>query len=74
MTEGSAGGLVYLDERQSQEVAEHIMHAIKVMRQEMDSCPFLAQRLACAEKIAELAKSIRACRPLFWPSADEVEE
>lgn len=71
MTKSSEGGVVYLDAKQSQKAAEHIMRAMEVMRQEMDDCPFLSQRISCAEAIAELAKSLRACNALFWRNDDE---
>jgi len=71
MTQSSEGGIVYLDEKQSKEAAEHIMRAMEVMRKEMDGCPFLSQRVSCAEAIAELAKSLRACSPLCWSNDDE---
>ena len=66
MSKVGAGGVVYLDEKQSQDAAEHVIRAMEVMRQEMDNCPFLAQRVACAEAIAELAKSLQALKPIFW--------
>lgn len=66
MNKNSAGGMVYLDERQSKDAAEHVLHAMEVIRKDMDDCHILAQRIACAETIAELAKSLQAMKPIFW--------
>lgn len=70
----ACGGLVYLNEKQSKEAAEIVMHTMQVLRREMDKCtgvtPYFLQ---CAEIIAELAKSIRGMKLLLW-SSQEVEE
>lgn len=68
----SGFGVVYLDAKQSKKAAEHIMRAMEVMRAEMDGCPILVQRIACAEVIAKLAKGIRVCSP-FMRDIDEEE-
>ena len=68
-----SGGVIFLDATQSQKAAEHIMRAMEVMRNEMDECPFLAQRISCAEAIAELARSLKGLNYLFWGN-EEVSE
>lgn len=64
----TCGGLVYLNEKQSKEAAEIVLHTMQGLRREMDKCtgvtPYFLQ---CAEIIAELAKSLRGLKPLFWP-------
>ena len=63
----ACGGMVYLDEKQSQEAAEIVLHTMQQLRREMDKCtgvtPYFLQ---CAETIAELAKSIQTVKPIFW--------
>lgn len=69
-----AGGLVYLNEKQSKEAAEIVLHTMQELRREMDKCngatPYFLQ---CAETIAELAKSLQAVKSIFW-GTEEVEE
>lgn len=65
-----SGGVIFLNATQSQKAAEHIMRAMEVMRKEMDECPFLAQRVSCAEVIAELAKSLKGVSCLFYDNGE----
>lgn len=71
MRDVKSTGLVYLDAKQSKEAAEIVMHTMKAMREEMDGRPSLAQRIECAEVIAELAKSLRAQTSIFWSNDGE---
>ena len=63
----TCGGQVYLNEKQSKEAAEIVLHTMQELRREMDKCngvtPYFLQ---CAEIIAELAKSLQAVKPIFW--------
>lgn len=65
------GGRVYLNENQSKEAAEIILHTMQELRREMDKCngmtPYFVE---CATVIAELAKSLRAVNPIFWTSQE----
>lgn len=73
-TKACTGGLVYLNEKQSKEAAEIVLHTMQGLRREMDKCtgatPYFLQ---CAETIAELAKSLHALKPIFW-FTEEVEK
>lgn len=70
----ACGGLVYLNEKQSKEAAEIVLHTMQEIRCDMDrSRDMFAHRLRCADTIAELAKSLQAVKPIFW-NAEEVEE
>ena len=61
------GGLVYLNEKQSKEAAEIVLHTMQEMRHDMDkSNGMYAHRLRCADTIAELAKSLQTVKPIFW--------
>lgn len=69
----SCGGAVYLDAKQSKEAAEIVMHAMREMEGQMTETPFLASKTACAEIIAELAKSLKTTAPIFWDNEEAVE-
>lgn len=70
----TCGGLVYLNEKQSKEAAEIVLHTMQEIRSDMDRCrDMVAHRLRCADTIAELAKSLQAVKPIFWGS-EGVEE
>lgn len=70
----ACGGLVYLNEKQSQEAAEIILHTMQEVRHDMDaSNGMYAHRLRCADTIAELAKSLQAVKPIFW-NTEEAEK
>ena len=70
----ACGGLVYLNEKQSKEAAEIILHTMQEMRHDMDiSNGMYVHRVKCADTIAELAKSLQTMKPIFW-SGEEVEK
>ena len=70
----ACGGMVYLNEKQSQEAAEIVLHTMQEIWRDMDrSRDMFAHRLRCADTIAELAKSLQTMKPIFW-SGEEVPE
>lgn len=67
----ACGGLVYLNEKQSKEAAEIILHTMQEIRRDMDTANGMcAHRLRCADTIAELAKSLQTVKPIFWSSEE----
>lgn len=70
----ACGGVVYLNEKQSKEAAEIIVHAMQEIRRDMDNHDGMStHRLRCADAIAEMAKSLRSMSPIFW-SGEEVSK
>lgn len=71
----ACGGLVYLNEKQSQEAAEIVLRAMRDVRHDMDvarTAGLYIQNMRGAEIIAELAKSLQTTKPIFW-STEGVE-
>lgn len=67
----ACGGMVYLNEKQSQEAAEIVLHTMREVRHDMAVARangLYVQHMRGAEIIAELAKSLQTVKSIFWSS------